>query len=135
MNWTESALVINPSNTTDDICAFILDLFQGLKRKIAIIGLSGGLDSSLTAALTVRSLGKEHVQLYYLPEVDSKPLHRQHAILLTDHLGIKLKTIKITAILRALQVYRLLPLPHSVLSLYTNCLKYNKNRNLRDPTL
>jgi NAD+ synthase len=109
-NWSENALVINPSHVTDEISAFILDRFQELNRKVAIIGLSGGLDSSLTAALTVRSLGKDRVQLYYLPEADSKPLHRQHASLLADHLGIKLKTIKITSILRALQVYRLLPL-------------------------
>ena len=84
--------------------------FTKLNRKVAVLGLSGGLDSSLMASLAVHSLGKDQVKLYYLPERDSKPFHRRHAILLAKQLKTELKIIKITPALRSLHVYRLLPL-------------------------
>ena len=110
MDWTQSALELNLNQALEEISALIQDRFQGLSRKIAVLGLSGGLDSSLTASLAVQSLGKDRVKLYYLPEVDSKPLHRTHAIHLANQLGADLKIFKITPALRALQVYKLLPL-------------------------
>ena len=84
--------------------------YEKLNRTTAIVGLSGGLDSSLTAALAVQSLGPERVKLYYLPERDSKSIHRDHAHLLGKWLGADLKVIKITPALRALRIYSLLPL-------------------------
>ena len=110
MDWTQSALTIDPQQTIAEIGTFIQDYFTNLNRNVAVIGLSGGLDSSLMASLAVHSLGKDQVKLYYLPERDSKPLHRCHAILLAEELGAELKIIKITPALRALHVYRLLPL-------------------------
>jgi len=110
MDWTQSALTIDPQQTIAEIGTFIQDRFTKLNRKVAVIGLSGGLDSSLMASLTVHSLGKDQVKLYYLPERDSKPLHGRHATLLAEQLDSELKTIKITPALRSLHVYRLLPL-------------------------
>ena len=110
MDWIQSALELDLNQALEEISTLIQDRFQGLNRKIAVLGLSGGLDSSLTASLAVKSLGKDRVKLYYLPEVDSKALHRTHAIRLANQLGADLKVIKITRALRALQVYKLLPL-------------------------
>ena len=44
-----------------------------------------------------------------MPERDSKPVHKQHAKLLANHLGVSLTTKNITPILRASGSYRLLP--------------------------
>jgi len=96
--------------TIAEIKTFIQDRFKGLNRRSAIIGFSGGLDSSLTAALAVKSLGKELVSLYYLLERDSKPIHRKHAMLLAEHLDLNLNVLRISRSLQALGVYRLLPL-------------------------
>jgi len=41
--------------------------FEKARRKIGIIGLSGGLDSSVVAYLTVKTLGKDGTRLYILP--------------------------------------------------------------------
>ncbi len=112
MDWTQSALKIDPQQTIDDIGSFIHDRFTKLNRKVAVVGLSGGLDSSLMSSLAIHSLGKNQVNLYYLPERDSKPVHRRHAILLAEQLDAELKIIKITSALRALRVYRLLPLSY-----------------------
>ena len=50
------------------------DVFGLLKRKGAVIGISGGIDSSVTLALTVKALGAEKVCGSRLPEKDSSPV-------------------------------------------------------------
>jgi len=110
MKWPQDPLKIDPQQTSDEITRFINNYFEKLNRETAVIGLSGGLDSSLTAALAVSCLGSDRVKLYYLPERDSKPIHRQHAILLANYLKTKLQILKITPALRALRIYGLLPL-------------------------
>lgn len=103
-------LILDAPAETERITRFIQDKFQNLGRKVAMIGLSGGLDSSLAAALAVKSLGASRVRLYYLPERDSNPRHRQHAFLMARELGADLQVISITPALRALRIYSLLPL-------------------------
>lgn len=110
MEWPADLLQIDPVVSKKEIIALIQDRFQYLNRKYAVIGLSGGLDSSLTAALTTESLGPEKVKLYYLPERDSKPIHKKHALSLARKLGVDLKILSITPVLRALRIYSLLPL-------------------------
>lgn len=101
---------INISATCSDIEDIIKNTMLQLKRDGAVLGLSGGLDSAVTAALTVRSLGAEKVHFLNLPEKDSKPIHKEHAKFMAKHLGVKLKTISITPILKAAKTYRLLPI-------------------------
>lgn len=110
MDWSENPLRIDPAQALSEISDLIQKYFNQLNRRVAVIGLSGGLDSSLAAYLAVKSLGAERVKLYYLPERDSKPIHRKHAILLADQLNNSLKIINITPTLRALRIYSLLPL-------------------------
>jgi NAD+ synthase len=74
--------------------------------------LSGGLDSSVVAYLAVRSMGREKVTLINLPEQDSKPIHRQHAALVADALGIELQVQDLTPILETVGSYDLLPLKY-----------------------
>jgi NAD+ synthase len=44
-----------------------------LRRRGAVIGLSGGIDSSVTAALCVSALGPDKVLAVFMPEYDSDP--------------------------------------------------------------
>ena len=88
----------------------IRNTMEELGRDGAAVGISGGLDSAVTATLTVRSLGSENVQLFNLPEKDSKPIHKKHAKALAKHLGVKLKTKSITPLVKAAKGYRLLPI-------------------------
>src|SRR5213082_2049014 len=62
-----------------------------------IVGLSGGVDSSLTAFLAVEALGKENVIGVRMPYKTSSPESLQHAQLVIDQLGIESLTIYITA--------------------------------------
>jgi NAD+ synthase (glutamine-hydrolysing) len=62
-----------------------------------IVGLSGGVDSSLTAFLAVEALGKENVIGVRMPYRTSSPESLQHAQLVIDQLGIQSLTIDISA--------------------------------------
>ncbi len=134
MKWPENPLDLTPSSAAEEITVFIQNKFTQLNRRKAIIGLSGGLDSSLTSLLAVKALGSDSVKLIYMPERDSKPIHRQHALLLARLLRIDLKIINISPALRRLGIYRLLPL--SLIPgrrLRTRLIEYGKKEFLSSP--
>jgi NAD+ synthase (glutamine-hydrolysing) len=62
-----------------------------------IVGLSGGVDSSLTAFLAVEALGKGNVIAVRMPYRTSSPESLAHAQLVTDRLGIESLTVDISA--------------------------------------
>jgi NAD+ synthase (glutamine-hydrolysing) len=62
-----------------------------------IVGLSGGVDSSLTATLAARALGPENVIGVRMPYRTSNPESLEHAKLLAKQLGIRLETVDISA--------------------------------------
>lgn len=69
----------------------------------AVIGLSGGIDSALTAALTVKALGKENVLGIHMPESGLTPLEdSEDAKKLADLLGIEFRTIDISGIISSI---------------------------------
>ena len=103
-------LQLDMPKVCNEIEILIENTMNKLQRDGAVVGISGGLDSAVTAALTVRSLGTKRVHLFNLPEKDSRPIHKKHAKKLADHLGVKLRTKSITPIVRAAKSYRLLPI-------------------------
>jgi NAD+ synthase (glutamine-hydrolysing) len=62
-----------------------------------IVGLSGGVDSSLTAFLAVEALGKEHVIGVRMPYRTSSPESLAHAQLVIEQLGLEARTVDISA--------------------------------------
>jgi NAD+ synthase (glutamine-hydrolysing) len=72
---------------------------NGFKR--VVIGLSGGIDSSLVAAVAVEALGRENVAGVGMPSVYSSAGTRRDARLLAKNLGIEFPTIPITSALHA----------------------------------
>jgi NAD+ synthase (glutamine-hydrolysing) len=63
--------------------------------KSAVIGLSGGIDSSLVAAVAVEALGKEHVHGVFMPSQFSSDESCDDAVALAKNLDIDLFTIPI----------------------------------------
>ncbi|HEY6208377.1 MAG TPA: NAD+ synthase [Gemmatimonadales bacterium] len=61
-----------------------------------IVGLSGGVDSSLTAFLAAEALGSEHVIGVRLPYRTSSPESLEHAQLVIERLGIRSLTVDIS---------------------------------------
>lgn len=60
-----------------------------LKRRGAVLGLSGGIDSSVTASLCVRALGKERVFCLFMPDTDSEDDSLRLGHLVAAQLGIE----------------------------------------------
>ena len=63
----------------------------------AVVGLSGGVDSAVTAALAVRALGPNNVIGVRLPYRTSSNESLEHAQMVIDALGIESRTIDISA--------------------------------------
>ena len=68
---------------------------RGFKK--GIVGISGGVDSSLTAFLATEALGKENVVGVRMPYRTSSPESLSHAQLVIDKLGIQSVTVDISA--------------------------------------
>src|SRR5213082_614939 len=91
-------LAIDPDLARRWLVSFLKD--EVVRRRgftQGIVGLSGGVDSSLTAFLAVEALGKENVIGVRMPYKTSSPESLQHAQLVIDQLGIESLTIDITA--------------------------------------
>ena len=112
MEWIRDRLQLNLEATCQQIERLLQTKLQTLNRAGILVGLSGGLDSSVVAYLAVRSVGREKVTLINLPEQDSKPIHRQHAALVAETLGVELQVRDLTPILDAIGSYDLLQLWH-----------------------
>ncbi len=63
----------------------------------AIVGISGGVDSAVTATLAVRALGPENVVGVRLPYRSSSTDSLSHAQMVIDQLGIESRTLDISA--------------------------------------
>jgi NAD+ synthase len=133
MNNTHQGPQIDPPAACQEIEDLIRTSLQNLHRDGAVVGVSGGLDSAVAAAFTVRSLGTEKVHLLNMPDRDSKPIHRRHAKQLAKHLGIQLTVKSITPILRAAGSYKLLPIGYVPgRKLRSKLVDYGKSRFLRN---
>ncbi len=67
----------------------------------AVIGLSGGIDSALTAAVAIQALGREHVVGVFMPTRYSSTDSREDAAALADGLGIRHLEVPIDAVFQA----------------------------------
>jgi NAD+ synthetase len=88
---------INPEIATRWLVAFLQDELherRGIER--AVIGLSGGVDSAVTAYLCARALGPQNVYAFRMPYATSSPASLHDAQLVIDALGIHSRTIEIT---------------------------------------
>jgi NAD+ synthase (glutamine-hydrolysing) len=79
----------------DALVLGIRDYFKKLGFRKAILGLSGGIDSALTAALAVRALGPENVRGVLMPSQHSSDHSVNDARQLAHNLGIQYDLIPI----------------------------------------
>ncbi|NOZ75678.1 MAG: NAD(+) synthase [FCB group bacterium] len=107
--FQEDLLIIQPDNRAVDaipeldresqlIEALVLgtgDYFRKTGHREAVIGLSGGIDSSLVAAIAVEALGKDRVHGVSLPSLISSEHSRSDARALAENLGIDYREIPI----------------------------------------
>lgn len=66
-----------------------------------VLGLSGGVDSALVAALAAEAVGPARVLGLLMPHASSHRLDAEHAVLLAQHLGVPHETVDITPVVDA----------------------------------
>src|SRR5438477_6502077 len=91
-------LAIDPELTRRWLVSFLkdeVDRRRGFKK--GLVGLSGGVDSALTAFLAAAALGPDNVIGVRMPDRTSSPESLEHAQLVIDKLGIASLTIDISA--------------------------------------
>ena len=82
---------------TEKIVEFIKDYYKQNNLGGAVLGISGGKDSAVVAALLVEALGKENVLGLTLP-CHSKEKDKEGAKLISDYYGFELLNIDLTGV-------------------------------------
>ena len=90
-------LEIDPALVERWLVAFLRDEFSRRGFTDAIVGLSGGVDSAVTATIAARALGPAHVHAVRLPYRTSSPESLSHADAVATQIGVPLRTLDISA--------------------------------------
>jgi NAD+ synthase len=90
MSFNQNILEIDAKAEIDRIVQTLRDcVVKVMHKRGAVLGVSGGVDSSLTLALCVRAFSSEHVTALLLPDKDSNPASEVLARQVAKHLGIE----------------------------------------------
>ncbi len=92
-----SPLEIDPALTEDFLVRFIREEMARRGFSRAVIGVSGGVDSAVTAYLAARALGPAGVLAVRMPYRTSSRESLDHAQLVIADLGVEARTIDISA--------------------------------------
>ncbi len=106
-SFSKESLLLNAAEETERI-VFALKEFvhQKLHKQGAVVGISGGVDSSVVLALCVRAFGADKVIGLLLPEKESSPENIDLAHELADHFGVQTITEEITPVLEGFGCYQ-----------------------------
>jgi len=100
-------LKLDCSQAAQEIAAVLKKhVLKTFRKRGLVLGISGGIDSSVVAGLCVEALGKERVLGLLMPEKDSNEDTQPLGQLIADHLGITTIQEDITPILEAAGCYR-----------------------------
>ena len=105
MEFTKDVLKIECESEAERICLFLRGQMRSMHREGIVIGLSGGVDSALCAALSAKAIGKDNIFGLVLPDKESSPQSAEFALKQAKQLGIKTITIDITPVLEAFGTY------------------------------
>ena len=97
---TLDSMKLDTAKTCSKIEAFILGEIDGSGLRGAVVSVSGGIDSAVALALTVRALGPGRVRALTMPERDITPeVDLEDVMSLVTSLGVTCDTVEITAVI------------------------------------
>jgi len=101
------ALRLDPEQATAAIVESLRKIvLEEMRRRGAVVALSGGIDSSVCVALCAAAFGPEHVLAVLMPEAESADETLALSQLVADHFGVSTVLENISALLEAAGCYR-----------------------------
>lgn len=94
-------LNLNEKDTAAALERFLMDKLSESGLTGYVIGLSGGIDSALSASIAVRAVGPEKVLGLLMPYSRSSSKSLDDAVMLATRLGMPTKTVSITPMIDA----------------------------------
>jgi NAD+ synthase len=105
--FSPDALALDPNETVQRLTeALRQTVLERLRKRGVVVGVSGGIDSSVTVALCAHAFGAENVLALLMPERDSERETLRLSRLAADRFGVPTEVEEITAPLEALGCYR-----------------------------
>jgi NAD+ synthase len=96
-------LDIKEKEALDYTVKWVMDYFKPLNIKKAVVGLSGGSDSTFTAYVCSLAIGRENVLGVIMPSDSNPKEDEEDAYAVAKAIGIKTKTINISPIVKAIE--------------------------------
>ncbi|MDD5305001.1 MAG: NAD(+) synthase [Elusimicrobia bacterium] len=107
MRFNQNIVEINPAVETDRIVGFLRRNVRGeMKRRGAVVGISGGIDSAVVLGLSVRAFGAANVTAVMMPDRDSDPISEKLARDLAARFGVEPLLEDITEALEGFRCYQ-----------------------------
>ena len=105
--WSRDSLALDVEHEVGRLAAGLrAAVHHQLRRRGAVVGISGGIDSSVVLALCAKALGPERVLGVLMPEKESSGESRTLPHLLARHFGVETVTEDITPALEGIGCYR-----------------------------
>ncbi|MCR9138217.1 MAG: NAD(+) synthase [Alphaproteobacteria bacterium] len=98
-------LETDPTAETEAIVSSLRAQLRDMRKRGLVLGLSGGVDSSVCLALAVRAVGPKKVQCIFMPETDSDPQSLELGQLVAETYGCEPVTEDIGPALEAMGCY------------------------------
>jgi NAD+ synthase len=102
---SSALLAFDAEAEIDRIAAGLREQLRGMRKRGLVLGLSGGIDSSVSLALAVRAVGAKNVFCIFMPEDDSDPESLRLGRLVADTFGVEATVEDIGPSLRAMGCY------------------------------
>ncbi|MDK1377406.1 MULTISPECIES: NAD(+) synthase [unclassified Sinorhizobium] len=103
--FSADSLKIDAAAETDRIVAGLRAQLRGMRKRGLVLGLSGGIDSSVSVALAVRAVGAKNVFCLFMPENDSDPESLRLGRLVAETFGVEAVVEDIGPTLAAMGCY------------------------------
>ncbi|MDO8360174.1 MAG: NAD(+) synthase, partial [Devosia sp.] len=103
--FSTDALRLDPALETAKIVTALRAQLRAMRKRGLVLGLSGGIDSSVSVALAVRAVGAHNVAVLYMPERDSDPESLRLGRLVANTFGLEGVVEDIGPMLDALGCY------------------------------
>lgn len=103
--FSVEALAIDPEREAQRIADMLRQQLRGMRKRGLVLGLSGGVDSSVSVALAVRAVGARNVFALLMPEHDSDPESLRLGRMVAERFGVDVAVEDIGPTLAAMGCY------------------------------